>query len=242
MKKLRVPSLQHLARNWSDRPDRIAKQLVNLVEHPPTFSYEPVFDLVRDNLVFDLPLEAAIKGIEKHRCSPIAKRNFLELFPMIHAHFAKVKPSFVAEVGGRIYPIGPDLFVPFTPPLIYGVGLGLVFPWLSFWRNNPLAGENLELFVTLVSDLLAEDPDLEQADFQILDFSIPRGSDDRQLTLINTKEINRVSERRKLEMLDTFVTGYRLAQVTLATKSAKVVRSKDDVSSDSLSLDLFPEL
>lgn len=240
MKKLRVPSLQHLARNWSDRPERIAKQLVNLVEHPPTFSYEPIFNLVRDNLVFNLPLEAAEKGIGRHRCSAMAKENFLELFPIIHAHFEKIKPKYVAEIGGRIYPIGPDLFVPFTPPLIYGTEDGIVFPWFSFWRRNPLAGENLSLFVSLVFDLLEQDPDLENAEFHILDFSIPRGEEKRELTIINAREIARLSQSRKLEMLEVFVTGFGLAQSILVQKSTSSNKKPNDDSRDVRTLDLFP--
>jgi hypothetical protein len=109
--------------------------------------------------------------------------------------------------------------VPFDPPLLYGTGGKLTFPWFSFWRSNPLADARLSLFVTLVDELLADDPDLAAADFQILDFSVPKGpklsagqpKPPRQLRIIDARDIPRVSESTKMEMLTVFAEGYFMA-------------------------------
>jgi hypothetical protein len=107
--------------------------------------------------------------------------------------------------------------VPFAPPFIYGVGGQLYFPWLSFWRANPIADERLSLFVTIVEEVLLGDPDLENAVFQILDFSAPSGGKPRELRIIDAKDVPRVSELRKREMLDAFAEGYFQAQAILST-------------------------
>jgi len=112
--------------------------------------------------------------------------------------------------------------VPFDPPLLYGTGGRLTFPWFSFWRSNPLADARLSLFVTLVDELLADDPDLAAADFQILDFSVPNvnkkaGQPPRQLRIIDARDISRVSEPTKLEMLTVFAEGYFMAVAELAS-------------------------
>ena len=44
MAKLKVPSVQHLARNWKETPEQVHKKLVTLARHPPQFSYEPLFN------------------------------------------------------------------------------------------------------------------------------------------------------------------------------------------------------
>jgi hypothetical protein len=112
--------------------------------------------------------------------------------------------------------------VPFEPPLVYGLGGQLYFPWFSFWRRNPLALKRLSLFITLVDEVLSDDPDLAEADFHVLDFSAPDASSDRELRVISSRDIPRVSEGEKLAMLATFAEGYFLAQSHLSgTPSGK---------------------
>ncbi len=87
----------------------------------------------------------------------------------------------------------------------------------------------LSLFVTLVDELLADDPDLAAADFQILDFSVPKvrvakpgeQKPPRQLRIIDACDIPRVNEETKLEMLTVFAEGYRLAITELSAAKAK---------------------
>lgn len=132
--------------------------------------------------------------------------------------------------------------VPFDPPLIYGANGEIVFPWFSFWRHNPLAGERLALFTTLVQEVLLQDPDLEEAKFRILDFSAAKNSPDRELIITEAAEVSRVSEVRKAEMLEVFAEGYFLAKTQLAAmpdKQSKSDEGKGDETGDSDQLDLL---
>ena len=63
--------------------------------------------------------------------------------------------------------------VPFGPPIIYGLDGRIHLPWLGFWRRNPLEGECLSLFMTVIDEVLAQDPELDTAAFTILGFSMP---------------------------------------------------------------------
>jgi hypothetical protein len=127
-----------------------------------------------------------------------------------------ISPDFVQAVDRRYYPIGRGIMVPFEPPLVYGLGGQLHFPWFSFWRRNPLALKRLSLFITLVDEVLLDDPDLAGADFHVLDFSAPGDRSERELRIISSHDIPRVSEDEKLAMLTTFADGYFLAQSHLS--------------------------
>ena len=216
MAKLRVPSLQHLARNWHDDPLRVKRTLVNLAENSPNFNYEPLFGAVRDMLLFNHPYEQLVEGIRRATGRPAVLDNYLGVLPLIRDHFAGVFPAFVQSVDRRYYPVSQGLLVPFQPPLIYGVGGQIYFPWFSFWRANPIRRERLSLFVTMVQDVLHEDPDLEESKFQILDFSAPAPKDPRELTVIDAQDVPRISARQKAEMLAVFANGFFMAQEELA--------------------------
>ncbi|WP_108398375.1 hypothetical protein [Devosia submarina] len=210
MAELRVPTLQHLARNWRADPVMIASALVRLVENPPIFNYNPLFGAIRDLLVLHVPYDQIVTGISKIKREDVRK-NLLSILPLVRDHFADVHPDFCQVVERRFYPVGRGLMVPFEQPMMYGVGGQLYFPWFSFWRTNPLAAERLSLFVTLVDEVLLQDPDLETARFEILDFSAPNAKASRELTIMDARDIPRVHEARKVEMLDTFAEGYFLA-------------------------------
>lgn len=233
MSKLKVPSVQHLARNWRNTPERTCRKLVTLVENPPIFNYNALFAAVRDMLVFNQPYDEIVEGIRRGIKRADVRDNLLGVLPLIRDHFACVAPDFVQGIDRRYYSIGRGLMVPFDPPLLYGTGGKLTFPWFSFWRSNPLADARLSLFVTLVDELLADDPDLAAADFQILDFSVPKvkkakagqSKPPRQLRVIDARDIRRVSELTKLEMLTVFAEGYFMAVAELS--SAPKARTSD---------------
>jgi len=63
--KLKVPSVQHLARNWRNTPERTCRKLVALVENPPIFNYNALFAAVRDMLVFNQPYDEIVEGIRR---------------------------------------------------------------------------------------------------------------------------------------------------------------------------------
>lgn len=216
MRQLKVPSLQHLARTWHADPKRITREYVALAKGGPTFSYEPLFSAVRDLLILDVPYEQIEEGIRRGVKQPSVQANFLSLLPLIRDHFDGVSPTFVNDVAPRLYAVGRGLMIPFNPPLIYGLDGQLHFPWFSFWRSNPLAGERLSLFVTIVEEVLLQDSDLEDARFTILDFSAPAPKDARVLTVVDAKQIPRVSPARRAEMLDVFAEGFLAARVAVA--------------------------
>lgn len=215
MTELRVPSLQHLARNWRYDPAVIAKVLVKLALDPPRFSYNPLYLAVRDLLVLKVPYDQVVEGIKREKREKV-RNNLLSVLPLIHDHFAGITPDFFQIVGKRYYPIGRGLMIPFEAPMIYGVGGQLYFPWLSFWRSNPIAKERLSLFVTLVEEVLLQDPDLESARFEILDFSCPATKDARTLKIVDARDISRVDDVAKRAMLEVFTEGYFLAKAELA--------------------------
>lgn len=218
MSSLKVPSLQHLARLWRSEPQAIKRSLVNLVNHGPTFSYAQVYDAVRDLLGLGVPFEQIATGMKRIKREDVRK-NFLDLLPLIRQHFDGVSVSFVQSVAPRYYPVGRNLMVPFQPPLIYGATGQIYFPWFSFWRSNPLSGDNLSLFVTVVEEVLLQDPDLENAEFEILDFSAEDAASERVLKVVNARDIPRVSGERKAEMLSVFAEGYRLAAMEIQNRS-----------------------
>lgn len=236
MAKLKVPSAQHLARNWEDAPDKVRKGLVNLVRNPPTFSYQPLFGYVRDMLllgVSEQQIEAAIRAKIKREN---VQKLYLELLPLISSHFSGERPKYVMGVDRRHYAAGRGLMVPFDSPIIYGGADGMVFPWFSFWKSNPLSGERLSLFVTMVKEVLCDDPDLENANFQILDFSSPKGSIERKLSIINSSDVPILSSERKWGMLEVFAEGYFAALDELRNDPVADVKEAPIVNPDQLKL------
>jgi hypothetical protein len=165
-------------------------------------------------LVLHVPYDQVAEGIRQIE-RPSVRENLLSVLPLIHDHFAGVSPNFYQVIEKRFYPVGRGLMVPFEPPMIYGVGGQLHFPWFSFWRRNPLSNERLSLFVTLVDEVLMQDPDLESARFEILDFSCLGAKAPRTLRVIDAGEIPRVSDARKTVMLEAFADGFFEAQTLL---------------------------
>lgn len=216
MAKLNVPSAQHLARNWQDTPTKVQKGLVDLARNPPTFSYTALFGWVRDMLLLGVSRETIETAIRTKVKREDVQGYYLELLPLIADHFVDEAPNYVMGVDRRYYAAGRGLMVPFAPPILYGGPKGAIFPWFSFWKSNPLSGDRLSLFVTMVREVLAEDPDLEAADFQILDFSAPKGSKVRELVVAHSADIAPLTESRKLEMLEIFAEGYFAAVEELA--------------------------
>jgi hypothetical protein len=215
MPELRVPSVQHLARNWRKDPGTIARILVRLAMNPPRFNYNPLYAAVRDLLVLNTPYDQIVEGIRRIKRESV-RENLLGVLPLIRDYFSGITPDFYQTIDRRYYPVGRGLMVPFEPPMIYGVGGQLYFPWFSFWRQNPLSKERLSLFVTLVDEVLMQDPDLETARFEILDFSCPAPKTPRTLTVIDARDIPRINTERKTEMLEAFADGYFRAIAELA--------------------------
>lgn len=92
----------------------------------------------------------------------------------------------------------------------------------------------------MVDEVMLQDPDLELAKFQILDFSAPTSKDERVLTVMEASEIPRVSEQRKKDMLQIFAEGYFAARDELSEYKEKVDDTKDERPElESRQLDLY---
>jgi hypothetical protein len=239
-KLVKVPSLQHLARNWRDTPDAVRRKLVALAKRPPQFSYEPLFVAVRDMLVFGVPHAQVVEGIRRAEKRPWVRELLIEVLPLIGNHFAGIEPDTPPRrVARRYYPLARDVLIPFEAPLEYSVGGQVYFPWFSFWRSNPLADRRLSLFVTIVEEVLLQDADLDRALFQILDFSIPADEHERRLLIIDAKDIPRLGESEKRAMLEVFADGYRLARAELAGIKPDKDTGDDAHRPDSGQTDMF---
>lgn len=232
MPKLNVPSLQHLARNWRETPPQVRDVLVRLAANLPTFNYNPLFSAVRDMLIFRMPYGQIEEGIRRAVKREDVRNNYLEVLPLIRDHFDGVSPNFVQTVERRYYPVGRGLMVPFEPPLIYGVNGQLHFPWFSFWRSNPLVDCRLQLFVSVVYEVLLQDPDLEEAHFTILDFSAPKGGCPRELDVIDARDIPRIPKGELDEMLAVFAEGFFLAEQKIAQGGKQEQPKKRDEDDD----------
>jgi hypothetical protein len=122
-KTVKVPSLQHMARNWRDTPDGVRRKLVALARHPPQFSYDPLFAAVRDMLVFGVPYTQVVGGIRRAEKRPWVRELLIEVLPLIGNHFAGVEPDGPPRrVARRYYPLARDILIPFEAPLEFSVG------------------------------------------------------------------------------------------------------------------------
>ncbi|MCU7943991.1 MAG: hypothetical protein KZQ87_15030 [Candidatus Thiodiazotropha sp. (ex Cardiolucina cf. quadrata)] len=234
MAKLRVPSVQHLARHWYDSPKKIEDEFVKMAMNPPTFNYNALNDIARDSLLYKVPEDQIIKGIKEKEKRKRVQKILLEVVPLLHEHFSRVQYDFVNDVAPSFYPIGRrrDLRIPFKSVFIYGIGGQIYLPWLIFWKHNPLDDKQLSLFVTLVREILHQDPDLEEARFQILDFSASNSKECRQLRIIDTADIHTFNSKETAEMLAIFVEGFERAEARLKEVDIPSKRKETEVVVD----------
>jgi hypothetical protein len=117
-KRVKVPSLQHMARNWRDTPDGVRRKLVELTKYPPLFTYDPLFAAARDMLVFGIPYPQVVDGIGRAERRPWVRELLIEVLPLIGKHFADIEPdSPPRAVARRYYPLARDILIPFQAPL-----------------------------------------------------------------------------------------------------------------------------
>ena len=85
--------------------------------------------------------------------------------------------------------------------------------------------------MTIVREILAEDPDLDASKFEILDFAAPGAGKPRELHIIDAREVSLVSEKRKTEMLEIFAEGFLLAEAELMEEGWHVSLEKAGLKS-----------
>jgi hypothetical protein len=243
MAKLTIPSLQHLARNWRDDPDLVRRSLVGLARNPPQISYASLNGAISDLLVLGVPYEQVEEGIRRAIRHPASRNGVLEILPLLCDHFDTLTPDFPPHlVARRFYPVARDLLIPFQPPLFYAIGGQRYLPWFSYWRGGSLEGRRLSLFVTLAHEMMLQNPELDAARFHIVDFSIPKGEQQRKLRIIEGANVPLLSDADKRHMLDVWAEGFRRAQAELASDSAATKKPAAEENTVSPGQDdLFPE-
>lgn len=224
MRTLRIPSVQHLARNWHASPERVCKKLVRLYENPPAISYAALAGAIHDRFVYRQPLDEILNGLKRSKAGAEHIKDLTQIMALIDDHFGLIDVRYFNSVSRRFYPVGRGLLVPFDPPILYGTAAGRHFPWFSFWARNPLAGEQLSLFVTLVVEMLREDPELDAADLQIVDLSRVEPDGERTVRLVPIASVPILTDARKTEMLEVFAEGF--------------IRAKEMVSNPGFQADL----
>jgi hypothetical protein len=212
MAKLKVPSVIHLARNWRPSEVGVKDALIALANSSPPFSYSPLLGMLRSMITVKSDLAEMELLINRGVRFELARKSYLEIAPLLSSHFSALSTTFVQEVSARAYPLSRHLRVPFEPPMIFGAGGKVHLPIFIFWRKNPLKGDQLALLASLVRELIAQDPDLDLASTTILDFSIPKGAEERSLREIPFCDIPELSVSRRDEMLAIFAAGYELAR------------------------------
>lgn len=187
-------------------------------------------------LVLKVPFERVQEDIRTRVKRAFVREKYLEVLPLVVEFFEKRNIAFSQKVVPRYYSIDKDLQIPFAPPLVIGVEGKLVLPWFVFWKDNPLAGENLSLFVTIVKEILEQDSDLADADFMIVDLSFDRNAGCRTMKVTDSREIPLLSEERKILMLKVFAEGFREAKRLSALQEQKKEHSIEVVDAAQIPL------
>lgn len=242
MSKPRIPSLMHAVRNWHPDPEQVRKALFDIGLHAPPFSYKFLFKLVYQQLKFNDSLEQLNECINRFEKREKYREDFIAAFQLVHDYFREVNPDSVQEVTGRFYPVARDLLVPFNPPITYTKNGKRILPLICFWKKKPPRGEKLALLITLVSEIIEQDPDLEDAEIHIISLATERIKTDdghkdvRVLKVVNGSTINRIDEPRKLVMLESIVRGYRLAKADLEHGIKPADRPDNSIDPDQMPL------
>jgi hypothetical protein len=237
-KSIRVPTLQHMARIWSPDPDRISRQLLENAYKPPPFSCDCLNVAARDIVMLGLAYEQVVEFVRRSEPRKPFQGFLLEAVPLLYGYLTGLNIKTFQYCARRHYHIAPDIKIPFCPPFIYGVGGQQYVPWFSFWRTNPIGQKPLSMFVTIVEEMFLNDADLEDARFHIIDLSRPKGHNERELSVIDTRNIPRLDEGEKRAMLEVFADGYRRAQESFA-QSRATAEVRGDTRPDPRQSDLF---
>ena len=239
MNKVKVPTIQHAAGIWFPDPKKIAKHLLALANSAPPFSYENLYKLTYGLLSRGAPYDQIELAAKKIR-HPLARKNYLEILPLLRAFESRAAIEFVSEIAPRNYPIGRDLRVLVNPPLIYFSSGQSFLPWFIFWKTNRFNEVRLRLFITMIREVFAQDPDIDDASLSLVICSEPVPKKGRCLEVLDTSSIVSLSEGERNEMLAVFAKGYAMALSAQAEGSGAEKRLSDgDRDSSDDQPDLF---
>lgn len=211
MGTLRPPSLQHLSRIWHPDSDVIARRLVGMVDHAPSFSYRQAHDAIRDMLIARVSHESVSSGLSRIPRAAL-RQDFVQIAKLVHRHFRTVPIDYTIDFAPKYAHLDYGLRVSFNPPIVYSSAGELVIPWFSLWRTFSLAGDRLSLFVTLARECLSSDPALLNAKFIILDFSAAGSDKSRELKILDSSSLPQLMSAKKESMLRVFRAGYAQAR------------------------------
>jgi hypothetical protein len=229
-------------KNLHDSADMVQRDLVKMVLNPPRISYRALHRATQDRVCFGVALDQIEAGIRRVEKRPGHLKNLLDILRLIDGHFSTLVPDFPPiEVECRHYQIAPDIIIPFQPPLCYGIGGQLYLPYPNYWRNNPLRGKRLSVFITIVDEIREQEPDLEKARVHILNYGIPQGETERRLIVLDENDIPRLSRDELLAVLQIFANGYRAARDEVAGMKMDKGKEKDERRYDPNQSDLFRE-
>lgn len=230
MAKIKVPSLQHLARNWHGDPTVVAKRLLAVANSPPPVSYEFMRRSILHVLRFGTSEEQLRESLLRSRMSEISIASNLELLPLLCQWARSEDFKSALPVDDNYFSVAAELVIPFRTGFVLIGNEGLVLPYLSLWKRGPLHGEKLSLFATLLTKIANESPDIEDAKIEIIDFSVPHASKQRAIRKTDLTSVPLLSDSRLQEMLSTFSDGYRLATLTVASKASQSDRDHSQPS------------
>lgn len=239
--KLKPPSLQHVARFYRPTADGVKKEFLKLARAHPPFSYEDLYKLAWDMAKGLQTYEAVHKAASEIKLE-VKRNSYLRALRPCSVFFDELKHGYAIPIGSRSYSIGRGIQVPFCPPMLCGTAKGIVLPWLIFWTDNPLTGLQLQLFVSMVEDILKGEPDLDSAQLLIVDMSDAAIKKDGRPMLTSSADVPKLPASQMVSMLSTVVEGFELAKEELKSVVDRPVKResvRDSVSSEDEQKDMF---
>lgn len=237
MATLKIPTLLHAARLCKETPELTQREFIKIFYSKIPFNYNPLVAGMRDMMLWGIPYETVAQGIIRKEKRQKVADNFLEALPLMQEYVDSISPHHIQEMPRVYYPLSHDLRIPFSSPLVYQQNNQLHIPSFIFWKTNPLTEEQKSLLATIIDDLFLDDPDFENANFQIVDFSKPAKKEDRELLITNTKEIPRLTQSEKNRKLENLVQGFHLAEAEIA--NARPSQEKNRPQPESYSKDQY---
>lgn len=213
--------------------------MLKLVNASPPFNYQSLnkmlLDLVRGVATYD-QVEKAISGIGFE----VQRNSYRRALAPAWKYIQSLRHNYALEIEARSYAISRNMRVPCVPPMVCGTQHGQVVPWLMLWKKNVLRDEQMALFVSLVSEVMAQDGELDSAELVVVDTSDGSLDKDGAPALIRYSDIEPIPQDQLGRMLETFVLGFKQAEEELKSKSSPRTRSvqPDAEDDDQFSLDI----
>jgi len=148
----------------------------------------------------------------------------IQILDLASEYFSKVNPDRILRVQESHYSLRRDFRIPFRPLMMYLKEEKFVIPWLNYWKTKSLTGSRLSYFCTIAEQQLREHPDYEEAEFHILDFRPPNANSPRDLRIINSSTVSKMTDVEIEQYNNAFVTAFFGLEKELAANSKKSKR------------------